>query len=411
MTAAACRWTKISAKIVKNGLATEAELADDERAADPAVHLQAGLLDRREGHQRLRPRRRHGRGQDQYREDRRHRSSCARSRARARPSSIKIPLTLAIVSALIVECAGERFAIPQISVVELVRATADRRAQGREDQRTRRSCACATGCCRWSRCARCCELTDGEEANEHDTFIVVTQVGTYNFGIIVDRVFDTEEIVVKPVAPILRHIPMFSGNTILGDGSVIMILDPNGIAEASGQLGMLGRRSRAMRRSAKSRAHDERAGPAAAVPHRRRAAEGGAARAGRAPGGDRAQDHRASNGRWVVQYRGQLMPLVPMSPTRTMASDEGRQPVLVFADRDHAMGLMVDEIVDIVEAKLQRRTGRRAAGPHRQRDHRRPGDRDRRCRLLPHPGFQGLVRLAAAGCRRDRQAPPRAAGR
>ena len=53
-------------------------------------------------------------------------------------------------------------------------------------------------------------------------------------GIIVDRVFDTEEIVVKPVAPILRHVTMFSGNTILGDGSVIMILDPNGIARASG---------------------------------------------------------------------------------------------------------------------------------------------------------------------------------
>ena len=53
-------------------------------------------------------------------------------------------------------------------------------------------------------------------------------------GIIVDRVFDTEEIVVKPVAPILRHITMFSGNTILGDGSVIMILDPNGIARATG---------------------------------------------------------------------------------------------------------------------------------------------------------------------------------
>ena len=58
--------------------------------------------------------------------------------------------------------------------------------------------------------------------------IVVTQVGTSLLGIIVDRVFDTEEIVVKPVAPILRHVTMFSGNTILGDGSVIMILDPAG---------------------------------------------------------------------------------------------------------------------------------------------------------------------------------------
>jgi len=64
--------------------------------------------------------------------------------------------------------------------------------------------------------------------------IVVTQVGTSLLGIIVDRVFDTEEIVVKPVAPILRHITMFSGNTILGDGSVIMILDPAGIARATG---------------------------------------------------------------------------------------------------------------------------------------------------------------------------------
>ena len=46
--------------------------------------------------------------------------------------------------------------------------------------------------------------------------------------------FDTEEIVVKPVAPILRYITTFSGNTILGDGSVIMILDTKRIARATG---------------------------------------------------------------------------------------------------------------------------------------------------------------------------------
>src|SRR3546814_13475604 len=51
----------------------------------------------------------------------------------------------------------------------------------------------------------------------------------------VDRVFDTEEIVVKPMAPVLRDNPVFSGNTILGDGSVVMILDPNGIASKRGQ--------------------------------------------------------------------------------------------------------------------------------------------------------------------------------
>src|SRR5579883_2548748 len=146
---------------------------------------------------------------------------------------IKIPLTLAIVSALIVECAGERFAIPQISVVELVRAAAN-----------------SENTVEWLNDAPVLRLRDrllplvslqellklGKRADgTSETFIVVTQVGTYTFGIIVDRVFDTEEIVVKPVAPILRDITMFSGNTILGDGSVIMILDPNGIAAASGE--------------------------------------------------------------------------------------------------------------------------------------------------------------------------------
>ncbi|MDF2747795.1 MAG: hybrid sensor histidine kinase/response regulator, partial [Propionibacteriaceae bacterium] len=144
---------------------------------------------------------------------------------------IKIPLTLAIVSALIVECATERFAIPQISVVELVRAAADsehtiERINGTPVLRLRNRLLPLVSLQRLLR-------LDGPAHDDTETFIVVTQVGTYTFGIIVDRVFDTEEIVVKPVAPILRHIEMFSGNTILGDGSVIMILDPNGIAAAS----------------------------------------------------------------------------------------------------------------------------------------------------------------------------------
>ena len=58
---------------------------------------------------------------------------------------------------------------------------------------------------------------------DEEVFIVVTQVGSNTFGIIVDRVFDTEEIVVKPVAPILRDITFYSGNTILGDGVVLEV--------------------------------------------------------------------------------------------------------------------------------------------------------------------------------------------
>ena len=78
------------------------------------------------------------------------------------------------------------------------------------------------------------QLGDQPDETMGRGFIVVTQVGNHTFGMLVDRVFDTEEIVVKPVAPILRDLKMFSGNTILGDGSVIMILDPTGIADSSG---------------------------------------------------------------------------------------------------------------------------------------------------------------------------------
>jgi two-component system, chemotaxis family, sensor kinase CheA len=58
-----------------------------------------------------------------------------------------------------------------------------------------------------------------------------------------------------------------------------------------------------------------------------------------------------SNGKPVVQYRGKLMPLVPIDPGYRMKT-EGRQPILVFADQERSMGLVVDEIVDIIEDHL-----------------------------------------------------------
>ncbi|WP_431860353.1 hybrid sensor histidine kinase/response regulator [Azospirillum sp.] len=264
---------------------------------------------------------------------------------------IKIPLTLAIVSALIVECAGERFAIPQISVVELVRAASDsehtiERLKGTPVLRLRNRLLPLVSL---QELLRLEDVEGKEKRADDETFIVVTQVGTYTFGIMVDRVFDTEEIVVKPVAPILRHIEMFSGNTILGDGSVIMILDPNGIASASGEITMGENASKDTTSVQATRQEDKmalllfRAGEGApkAVP---------LSLVARLEDVDVAAVEM-SNGLPVVQYRGKLMPLVPIDPGFMLAR-EGRQPVLVFADGDRSMGLIVDEIVDIVEEKL-----------------------------------------------------------
>jgi two-component system, chemotaxis family, sensor kinase CheA len=261
--------------------------------------------------------------------------------------TIKIPLTLAIVSALIVECAEERFAIPQISVVELVRAAenSENRVEKVNHTRVLRLRNRLLPLVSLKQLLRLGEA----EADTSEAVIVVTQVGTYSFGIIVDRVFDTEEIVVKPVAPILRDIAMFSGNTILGDGSVIMILDPNGIAAASGEVTV---EDGAMQEQAATRAGRGaertslllfRAGSEApkAVP---------LALVARLEEIE-LEKVEESNGKPVVQYRGKLMPLVTIDPGYAMGK-EGRQPVLVFADQEHTMGLVVDEILDIVEEQL-----------------------------------------------------------
>ena len=262
---------------------------------------------------------------------------------------IKIPLTLAIVSALIVEASGERFAIPQISVLELVRT-----GPGSESRiehineapflRLRNRILPLVSLHGLLR------LDDSRKATQAENFIVVTQVGNYTFGIMVDRVFDTEEIVVKPVAPILRDIGMFAGNTILGDGSVIMILDPNGIAAASGSAASHDAAA-ASEQGAQTGQGEERVtmlvfriGDSApkAVP---------LALIARLEEVD-AKTIEYGDGRPVVQYRGSLMPLITID-TGYQVKREGRQPVLVFADGTRSMGLLVDEIVDIVEDHLK----------------------------------------------------------
>ena len=177
---------------------------------------------------------------------------------------------------------------------------------------------------------------------------MVAQVGAHMLGIIVDRVFDTEEIVVKPVAPILRHVTVFSGNTILGDGSVVMILDPNGIARASG---IAGGEAKAGGRRGSAAAALGREDSDAPVPRGRDTAF--AVPLGLVARLEHIEQERIerSCGAPVTQYRGRLMPLVAMS--EAMDAAKPRQPVLVFSDGDRSAGLMVDEIVDIVEERLR----------------------------------------------------------
>ncbi|MBR0960395.1 hybrid sensor histidine kinase/response regulator [Bradyrhizobium japonicum] len=272
--------------------------------------------------------------------------------------TIKIPLTLAIVSALIVEAAGDRFAIPQLSVVELVRARAnsEHRIERIKDTAVLRL---RNKLLPLIHLKKLLKIDDGAASDPENGFIVVTQVGSQTFGIVVDGVFHTEEIVVKPMSTKLRHIDMFSGNTILGDGAVIMIIDPNGIAKALGAAG-----SSAHDMGDENGAHHIGSGEQTTSLLVFRA---GSSQPKAVPLGlvTRLEELPAdkiefSNGRYMVQYREQLMPLVAMEGV-TIAS-QGAQPILVFADDGRSMGLVVDEIIDIVEERLNIEVGGSSQG-------------------------------------------------
>ena len=265
--------------------------------------------------------------------------------------TIKIPLTLAIVPALIVESAGERFAIPQLAVVELVRIQANsetriERIKGAPVLRLRDELLPIVLLSRLLGVKH-----DADEEKVEEGFIAVMQVGHQTFGIVVDAVFHTEEIVIKPMSSMLRQIPMFSGSTILGDGRVILIIDPNGIAQAAaGSLDPAGvdtgteREARGEDSAAaislllfRAGSEEPKAEPLSLVTRLEEIELTKIEHAG---------------GRSVVLYRGSLIPLVHVheSVDRTKGKT---QPMLVFSENGRTMGLLVDEIVDIVEDRLK----------------------------------------------------------
>jgi two-component system, chemotaxis family, sensor kinase CheA len=260
--------------------------------------------------------------------------------------TIKIPLTLAIVSALIVESAGERFALPQLSVLELVRASGagEHRIERIKDTPVLRL---------RNKLLPLLYLKDVLRTGESDGdqgFVVVTQVGSQSFGLVVDGVFHTEEIVIKPMSSKLRHIAVFSGTTILGDGSVIMIIDPNGIAQLLSRTAQTARddtpelteRGQTEAEDVvsllvfRAGSHQPKAVPLSLVTRLEEID---------------CRKIEISDGRHLVQYRGHLMPLLRLD-TQSGLKQDGAQPILVFSDGGRSMGLVVDEIIDIVEERL-----------------------------------------------------------
>jgi two-component system, chemotaxis family, sensor kinase CheA len=257
---------------------------------------------------------------------------------------IKIPLTLAIVAALIVEIAGERFALPQQSVLELVRvggAQQIERIKSAPVLRLRQKLLPLVDV------KKALQLGNDDPANG---FVVVTQAGSQIFGAVVDNVFHTEEIVIKPMSSKLRHIAIFSGMTILGDGSVIMVIDPNVLAQSLGRAAPS--RSEASTDTAQSEPRSRQDTVSLlifrAASDRPKAVP--LSFVSRIEEID-CRNIEITDGRYIVKYRDALMPLLGFD-AQVRIKREGAQPILVLSEYDRSIGLLLDEIVDIAEERL-----------------------------------------------------------
>ncbi|MGO9428822.1 hybrid sensor histidine kinase/response regulator [Rhodoblastus sp.] len=259
---------------------------------------------------------------------------------------LKIPLTLAIAPALIVEARGQRFALPQHSVVEAVGLNGGEHriefVQGSKILQLREAVLPIGSLAEILRLD-----TPAGLAGEPEQLAVIMRVGAHSFGITVDAVTDVQEIVVKPMGGSLTHLAAFSGHTILGDGSVVLILDPNGISLS---LGLEQSRETASAHVENTRAQScdltrlvyFRAGSGASkvLPL------SNIARIETVPSNRIEQ----SSGMMLMRHQGRLMPIV--AAAQDVMVKEGDNTVFVISPDGEPFGLLVDTIVDIIEDRL-----------------------------------------------------------
>ena len=277
---------------------------------------------------------------------------------------IRIPLTLAIVPALVVVSAGQRYAIPQTNLLELVRLegeetlTAVETVHGAPVYRLRGKLLPLVYLSRaldLDQGGRAARVADVQEAAEPAVNIIVLQADEGQIGLVVDEVRDTEEIVVKPLGKELKGIPVFAGATIMGDGRVALILDVMGLAQHVGAV---------------SRTRDGKGAATAVDSGVRQTGEERQAlllfRVGeettmaiplslvaRIEELPRQRLERSGHSQ-VVQYRGDLLPLIDLSGLATVptSAESEAVPVIVYAERGRSVGFIVGRILDVVEQPI-----------------------------------------------------------
>jgi two-component system chemotaxis sensor kinase CheA len=274
---------------------------------------------------------------------------------------IKIPLTLAIIPGLVITSGGERFVIPQVSLLELIRIEADSKEKhieyvhGTPVYRRRGSLLPIA----YLNQVLSLNDLDGDEAIS----MVVLQVEDRQFGLVVDGINDTQEIVVKPLGKQLKGLTLYAGATIMGDGRVALILDVQGIGKRSGVFDESREPARAAtKQKAQSESERQRLLLFKAGSFDRLAIP--LSLVARLEEFPRSSIEHAAGGQ-VIQYRNRILPLVSLTSVLEGGyggESETTDPVqvVVFNDGDRSIGMVVDQIVDVVEeaAKVRKKSGR-----------------------------------------------------
>ncbi len=266
---------------------------------------------------------------------------------------LKIPLTLAIIPGLVVTSGGERFVIPQVSLLELIRLEGD--AGGKQIERVH-------GTPVYRRRGSLLPIAHLNEVlrlrgphSAEAVSIVVLQGEDRQFGLVVDGISDTQEIVVKPLGKQLKGLTTYAGATIMGDGKVALILDVVGIGQRSGVLAAAAEQSRADLRQKGQAASDAQRLLLFRAGSFERIAVPLSLVARLEEFHQTAIEH--AGGRRVVQYRDRILPLVslttilePGAPDTAAAQDPVQ--AIVFKDGVHSIGIVVDKVLDIIEDEV-----------------------------------------------------------
>ncbi len=274
---------------------------------------------------------------------------------------VKIPLTLAIIPALIVVTRGERFAIPQVSLREII-TFQEGAGRGVDAIGTARVYRLRGELLPLVDLREVLHLPALDESGPDIANIMVLQAVGQRFGLIVDRVRNTEEIVVKPLHKTLARLSVFSGATIMGDGRVALILDVVGLARIAGvvDLGQDTGGQTVIESDETEEVESNGFGDylVCDVGHDRQVAVS-------LPEVTRLEEIPAtaiqtSTGQPVVPYRNHIMPLLHLERTGDVAADaQGTVPVVVHAVGRRYVGLIVNRIVDIATADQEMDTSQR----------------------------------------------------